>query len=106
MEMKLTGCLLALAGLPAFAQPVTLTYSYNGLPLPILTDAAETITVASVYVPRSLKTTKVTAQVQIQYPNSGDLKVYLFSPLGTRTILLEHDCSVVNVDTTFDDPAP
>jgi uncharacterized protein (TIGR03437 family) len=105
MEMKLTRCLLALAGLPAFAQPVTLTYSYNGLPLPILTDAAETITVASVYVPRSLKTTKVTAQVQIQYPNSGDLKVYLFSPLGTRTILLEHDCSVVNIDTTFDDSA-
>ena len=46
---------------------------------------------------------KVTAQVQIQYPNSADLKVYLFSPNGTRTILLEHDCNVQNVDTTFDD---
>ena len=81
---------LALGIMPAvFAQPITVTYSYNGLPLPIYTDAAETITVAGVFVPRSLKITKVTAQVQIQYPNSGDLKVYLFSPLGTRTILLE-----------------
>lgn len=97
-------CLSASHG--TFAQqPVTATYSYNGLPLPIFTDAANVITFANVFVPKALKTAKVTAQVQIQYPNSGDLKVYLFSPEGTRTILLEHDCSVQNVDTTFDDSA-
>jgi len=90
---------------PVLAQ-TTVTYSYNGLPLPILTDAAETITIANIFVPRTLKMTKVTAQVQIQYPNSGDLKVYLFSPMGTRTILTDHDCSVANIDTTFDDAAP
>jgi NAD(P)-dependent dehydrogenase (short-subunit alcohol dehydrogenase family) len=47
-----------------------------------------------------------TVQVQIQYPNSGDLNVYLYSPQLTRTILLQHDCAVQNVDTTFDDAAP
>jgi hypothetical protein len=87
-------------------QSVTVTYDYNGLPLPILPDSADVITLATVTVPRALKTTKVTAKVQLQYPNSGDLNVYLFSPEGTRTILLEHDCSVANVDTTFDDAAP
>jgi uncharacterized protein (TIGR03437 family) len=87
-------------------QNVTATYSFNGLPIPILNDAANVISIANIVVPRAIKMTKVTAQVQLQYPNSGDLKVYLFSPQGTRTILLEHDCSVVNVDTTFDDSAP
>ena len=96
---------LMLIACPLFAQ-TTATYSYNGLPLPIPGDASNTITVANIFVPRSLKMTKVTAQVQIQYPNSGDLKLYLFSPSGTRTILLSHDCSVANVDTTFDDSAP
>lgn len=89
---------------PVFAQ-TTVTYSYNGLPLPIYTDSSNVITIANIFVPRSLQMTKVTAQVQISYPNSGDLNVYLFSPQGTRTILLQHDCSVVNVDTTFDDAA-
>src|SRR5258707_11483217 len=54
---------------PVFAQ-TTVTYSYNGLALPIYTAAANTITVAGITVPRELKVTKVTAQVQIQYPNS------------------------------------
>jgi subtilisin-like proprotein convertase family protein len=58
------------------------------------------------FVPVALKMTKVTVQLQVQYPKSGDLKVFLYSPEGTRTILLEHDCSVQNVDTTFDDAAP
>jgi len=49
--------------------------------------------------------TKVTARVQILYPNSGDLRVYLYSPQLTQTILLEHNCSVENIDTTFDDSA-
>ncbi len=81
------------------------TYTYNGLPLPIYTDASNLITVAYIVVPNALTMSKVTAQVQIQYPNTGDLKVYLYSPSGTRTILLEHNCSVQNVDTTFDDAA-
>jgi uncharacterized protein (TIGR03437 family) len=86
-------------------QPVTANFTYHGLPLAILPDSADVITVANITVPRAIKMTKVTAQVQIQYPNTGDLNVYLFSPQGTRTKLLEHDCSVQNVDTTFDDAA-
>ena len=69
------------------------TCTYTGLPLPIFTDAANLITGACIVVPNALAMSKVTAQVQIQYPN------------GTRTILLQHDCNVQNVDTTFDDSA-
>ena len=83
----------------------TVNYGYSGLPLFIASDSANIITVANVVVPSALAITKVTARVQIQYPNSGDLKIYLYSPYGTRTILLQHDCSVANVDTTFDDAA-
>jgi uncharacterized protein (TIGR03437 family) len=86
--------------------PVTVTYSYSGLPLPIYGDSADIITVATVLVPQALKTTAVTARLKIEYPNTGDLKIYLYSPFGTRTVLLEHDCAVANVDTTFDDSAP
>jgi uncharacterized protein (TIGR03437 family) len=82
-----------------------MTYSFNGLPLPILPSSANVTTLARIVVPNEIKMTKVTAQVLIQYPNSGDLKVFLFSPQGTRTILLQNNCSVVNVDTTFDDSA-
>jgi len=89
----------------ASGQTTTVTYSYSGLPLFIASDAANIITLANVFVPAALSISKVTARVQIQYPNSGDLKVYLYSPYGTRTILLEHDCGVANVDTTFDDAA-
>jgi uncharacterized protein (TIGR03437 family) len=89
----------------AFGQQTTVTYSYSGLPVPIFTDAANIISIANVFVPKAIAISKVTVTVQIQYPNSGDLKLYLFSPLGTRTILLENDCSVANVDTTFDDAA-
>jgi len=95
---------LILIACPLFAQ-TTLTYAYNGLPLPVPASSANTITVANLFVPASVNMTHVTAQVQIQYPNSGDLNVFLFSPSGTRTILLEHNCSVANVDTTFDDSA-
>ena len=85
--------------------PLTVTYSYSGLPLPIFTSSANLTTIAGILVPRALAITHVSVQVQIQYPNSGDLKVYLFSPQGTRSILLEHDCGVANIDTTFDDGA-
>ncbi|HYI97957.1 MAG TPA: proprotein convertase P-domain-containing protein [Bryobacteraceae bacterium] len=103
----IAGSMILVASFTALAQTTaTATYAYNGLPLPILTDSADTITVASITVPRALKMTKVTAQIQIQYPNTGDLNVYLYSPQGTRTKLLEHNCSIANVDTTFDDAAP
>ncbi|HKD07088.1 MAG TPA: proprotein convertase P-domain-containing protein [Bryobacteraceae bacterium] len=97
--------LFLLSGAMALAQQTTVTYGYSGLPVPIFTDASNVISVATVFVPKALSISKVTVQVQIAYPNSGDLKLYLFSPEGTRTILLEHDCSVANVDTTFDDAA-
>lgn len=102
----IAGSIILMAGCSAFAQQsVTATYAFNGLPLPILRDSADVITLAEIVVPRALKMTKVTAQIQIQYPNTGDLNVYLFSPQGTRTRLLEHNCSVANIDTTFDDAA-
>jgi uncharacterized protein (TIGR03437 family) len=97
---------LFLASAPqAFAQSVTFTYGYSGLPIPIFSDAANIISVANVFVPRAVQIQKVTVQVQISYPNSGDLKLYLYSPQLTRTILLQNDCGVANVDTTFDDAA-
>jgi uncharacterized protein (TIGR03437 family) len=99
------GCFLA-ATPQAFAQSLTFTYGYSGLPVPIFSDAANIISVANVFVPRAIQIQKVTVQVQIQYPNSGDLKLYLYSPQLTRTILLQNDCSVANIDTTFDDAAP
>ena len=100
----ITGAML-FTGFTALAQPVTVTYSYNGLPLPILPDSADTITIAQITVLRALTISKVTVQLQIQYPNTGDIYVYLFSPQGTRTILTAHDCNVANIDTTFDDSA-
>lgn len=94
-----------LATSQAFAQSVTFTYGYSGLPVPIFTDAANIISIANVFVPRAIQIQKVTVQVQISYPNSGDLKLYLYSPQLTRTILLQNDCGVANIDTTFDDSA-
>jgi uncharacterized protein (TIGR03437 family) len=86
-------------------QSVTATYTYSGLPVPVFNDGADVISIAGITVPRALKMTKVTVQLQVQYPNTGDLRVELFAPDGTRAILLEHDCSVANIDTTFDDAA-
>ena len=93
----LSGCLMA--------QSSTVTYSYNGVPAPIFSDAANIITIVGIFVPQPMTISKVTVRLQIQYPNSGDLQIYLYSPAGTRTILLENDCGVQNVDTTFDDAA-
>jgi uncharacterized protein (TIGR03437 family) len=103
--IALTAGMLFSAAAWAQTTPLTVTYSYSGLPLPIFTSSANLITIAGITVPRALTITHVSVQVQIQYPNSGDLKIYMFSPQGTRSILLEHDCSVANVDTTFDDGA-
>jgi uncharacterized protein (TIGR03437 family) len=62
--------------------------------------------VAQIYVPDNTTIQSVTAQVQITYPNVGDLQVYLFSAQGTRTILLQNNCNnLANINTTFDDSA-
>ena len=89
------------------AQNVTFTYSYNGPPLPILRDSYDVISVANLSVPRPIRITKVTANVEIDYARPGDLNVYMYSPILTRTKLLERNCgstgSLSNV--TFDDAA-
>jgi len=100
--------ILALGVLAAstFGQAQTFTYSYNGLPLPIYPDDWDTITVVSLFVGRSMTLSKVTATVQAQYGGVGDLNVYLYSPVGTRTKLLERNCgSLANINVTFDDAA-
>src|SRR5262245_1866670 len=88
----------------AFPQSQTYTYSYSGVPQPIYPDDWNTAAVVTVLVPRSIAITKVTAAVQVQFSGVGDLNVYMFSPQGTRTKLLERNCgNLVNIDTTFDD---
>ena len=60
----------------------------------------------SVLVPKSISITKVTASVQAQYSGVGDLNLFLWSPSGTRTKLLERNCGgLQNIDTSFDDSA-
>jgi uncharacterized protein (TIGR03437 family) len=89
-----------------FGQAQTFTYTYSGLPIPIYPDDWDTVSVARIYVPRAISITKVTASVQLQYSNVGDLNVYMWSAAGTRIKLLERNCgSLVNVDTMFDDAA-
>jgi uncharacterized protein (TIGR03437 family) len=90
----------------AFAQTQTITYTYDGVALPVYPDDTDTVAIATIFVPKSLAITKVTAAVQVQFNGVGNLNVFLFSAAGTRTILLERNCeSLVNIDTTFDDSA-
>jgi uncharacterized protein (TIGR03437 family) len=102
--------LAAILSLPVHvqAQGVTYTYTFNGPALAIYRDSANIITVANIFVPRALTITKVTTTVEIDYPRPGDLNVFMYSPILTRTKLLEKNCgssgSVANV--TFDDAAP
>jgi uncharacterized protein (TIGR03437 family) len=91
----------------ALAQTQTLTYSYDGLPLPVYPNDWNTWTYTTILVPRSIQVSSVTATVQVQYSGVGDLNVYLWSAAGTRTKLLERNCGALqNIDTTFDDSAP
>jgi len=41
----------------------------------------------------------VTASVQVQYSGVGDLNVYMWSPSGTRTKLLERNCGGLQIST-------
>jgi uncharacterized protein (TIGR03437 family) len=103
---KLIVTLLAFVPL-AFAQTQTFTYTYTGLPLPVYPDDWNTVAVISMFVGKSIQITKVTASVQVEFSGVGDLNVFMWSPAGTRTKLLERNCgSLVNIDTTFDDSAP
>jgi uncharacterized protein (TIGR03437 family) len=87
-------------------QTTTTTFTWTGFPAPIYGSSSNLITVAQIPVQQALSISKVTAGVQISYPNTADLNIYLYSPQGTRTILLQHDCGIPNVSTTFDDAAP
>jgi len=93
---------------PSAEAQITYTYSYEGAPLPIFRDSANVITVINLWVPRAVTITKVTANVEIDYPRPGDLNVFMYSAIATRTKLLERNCgntgSVSNI--TFDDSAP
>lgn len=91
----------------AFGQTQTFTYTYGGLPLPVYPDDWNVVSVAGIFVPKSIQISKVTAAVQVQHSGVGDLNVFLWSAAGTRTKLLERNCGgLVNIDTTFDDSAP
>ena len=87
-----------------FGQAQTFTYTYSGLPIPIYPDSWDTVGVATIFVPRAISITKVTASVQVQHSGVGDLNVFMWSAAGTRIRLLERNCgSLQNIDTTFDD---
>jgi uncharacterized protein (TIGR03437 family) len=89
-----------------FGQAQTFTYTYSGLPVPIYPDDWDSVGVATIFVPRSILITKLTASVQVQYSGVGDLNVFMWSAAGTRIRLLERNCGgLQNVDTTFDDAA-
>ena len=99
--------LLWVASAAAQTAPVTNTYSYDGYPLYIPINSANVIVLAKIVVPDALQILKVTAQVVVQYPYVGDLNLFLYSPDGTRTKLLERNCGELqNINTTFDDAAP
>jgi uncharacterized protein (TIGR03437 family) len=84
----------------------TLAFSYNGNPVFIPNEDSGFTAVAEIFVPSPITIRDVTSRVVIDYPDVGDLEVELFSPAGTRTILLDNDCDGLrNINTTFDDVA-
>jgi len=97
----------AFAPTAAQAQNLSYTYSYDGAPLPIFRDSANIITVASLFIPRSILITKVTVNIDVDYPRPGDMNIYIYSPILTRTKLLERNCGSQGALTniTFDDSA-
>jgi uncharacterized protein (TIGR03437 family) len=102
--MKRTILLLAALAPLTFAQTLTSTFSYSGLPVPILPQSSNSYAAVRLLVTKSLVISSVTASVQVSYSGVGDLNVFLYSPSGTRTKLLEKNCgNLVNIDTTFAD---
>jgi uncharacterized protein (TIGR03437 family) len=63
--------------------------------------------VLRVTVPQSIWIDNVKVRVNIDYPEVGDLNLYLYSPAGTRTKLLERNCGDRGTlrNITFDDAA-
>jgi uncharacterized protein (TIGR03437 family) len=89
-----------------FAQSITYTANYSGLPVLIPPNSNNAFAAVRVLMPKSLIIQKVTVTMQVSYPNVGDLNVFIYSPQGTRSKLLEKNCSgLANIDTTFDDGA-
>ena len=104
LVLVLTGSFLAVT---AQAQSVTYTYSYNGPPLPIFRDSSNIVTIVTLTVPKAIQISKVTANVEIDYPNPGDINLFLYSAALTRTKLLERNCGSTGTlnNITFDDAA-
>ena len=85
----------------------TVTFSYDGPPVSIPPDSADTAAVAEIFVPTALRIESVRVQLIVSYPAIGDLEIYLVSPEGDRIDFLDNDCGgLMNVNTTFDDAAP
>ena len=98
-------CLFALAlSASLFAQ--TSTYTYNGAPLLIFTDAANVTSVAPIPVNAAFTVQKVTVSVNVAYVPVGDINLFLYSPDGTRTKLVERNCgsqgTLVNISFADD----
>lgn len=85
------------------------TYAYNGPPMNINYATGSVATFVTIPVSSVVTITKITATVNISYAPVSDLNLYLFSPDGTRTRLLERNCSgtanATLVNITFDDSA-
>jgi uncharacterized protein (TIGR03437 family) len=77
--------------------------------MPILYSSADVGTLMNVHVPAAISITSVTATLSVTYPRVSDLNVYIFGPDGTRTKLLEKNCSgtpnATLVNASFDDSA-
>ena len=98
---------ILLAPTAAHGQSLTYTYSYEGPPLPIFRDSANIITIVNLFIPRAILINKVTANIDVDYAHPGDMNIFMYSPILTRTKLLERNCgnqgTLVNI--TFDDAA-
>src|SRR5215467_9589806 len=101
------GCCIALAQVVVIPAR---NFSYNGPPQNISYTTGSAATFISIPVASPVSIAKVTVTVDISYPRVSDLNLYLFSPDGTRTKLLEHNCSGTSnatlLNITFDDSAP
>jgi subtilisin-like proprotein convertase family protein len=87
-------CLGSLTSLSAQTPPATSlthTYTYSGYPVAIPIDSANIAVLLKVTFPKAMTIQKVTASVQVNYPDVGDLNIYMFSPAGTRVKVLERN---------------
>jgi uncharacterized protein (TIGR03437 family) len=63
----------------------------------------------NINVPQPISITSITATISVNYPVTADLNIYMFGPDGTRTKLLERNCSgtpnTTTINQKFDDTA-